>query len=56
MSEEVFRWVITAGVGIAALSMVVQAIVLASVARAARKMQEKSEPLIERMRDLGRQG
>jgi peptidoglycan DL-endopeptidase LytF len=48
MTDEVFRWVVTAGVAIAALSMLVQAIVMASLARAMRKLQANAEPLIDR--------
>src|SRR5262249_26298772 len=55
MSDDVFRMVVAAGVVIAALSFVVQAIVGVMVLRATRKMQrrgtalsDRAEPLIER--------
>jgi peptidoglycan DL-endopeptidase LytF len=55
MTDEVFRWAVTAGVALAAVAMVVQAIVLASVARAVRKLQANAEPLIERAGPLADQ-
>ena len=52
MSEEMFRWVITAGVAIATLCIVVQAIVMIVVLRVATTMQAKVSPLIEQAKPL----
>jgi hypothetical protein len=46
MPEDVFRIVVTGAVVIAALAFVVQAAMMAAVARTVRKMQEESEPLM----------
>jgi len=48
MSEETFRWVITAGVGLTALSMVVAAILAQTVASGLRKLQVRVQATIDR--------
>jgi uncharacterized protein YoxC len=49
MTEELFRWVVAAGVGLACLAMLVQAIVLLMFYRSIRKIQEQAEPFLERV-------
>jgi uncharacterized protein YoxC len=49
MTEELFRWVVAAGVGLACLAMVVQAIVLLMFYRSIRKIQEHAGPFLERV-------
>jgi uncharacterized protein YoxC len=49
MTEELFRWVVAAGVGLACLAMLVQAIVLLMFYRSIRKIQEQAGPFIERV-------
>jgi len=49
MTDELFRWVVAAGVGIACLAILVQAIVLLLFYRSVRKIQERAEPLIDRV-------
>lgn len=48
MSEETFRIVVTAAVAIASLALIVQAFVVMALARTARKVQEKFDPIIDR--------
>jgi len=52
MSEELFRIVITAAVGLACIAFIVQAGVVLALYRAARKMQDKVEPLMERAKPI----
>jgi len=59
MPEDTFRWVITGGVGIAALCVLVMAIVAIMMYRAVSRMQakvndltERAEPVIETVRRL----
>jgi methyl-accepting chemotaxis protein len=47
MTDDVFRWVITAGVLLAALSMLVQAIVLIRIGGVVRKLKKDADPAIE---------
>jgi uncharacterized protein YoxC len=47
MTDELFRWVVAAGVGLACLAMVVQAFVLLMVYRSIRKIQEQAAPFVE---------
>ena len=47
MTEELFRWVVAAGVGLACLAMVMQAIVLLMFYRSIRKIQEQAKPFLE---------
>ena len=49
MTDELFRWVVAAGVGLACLAMVVQAIVLLMFYRSIRRLQEQAAPLIDRV-------
>jgi ABC-type transporter Mla subunit MlaD len=48
MPEDVFRIIVTVGVGVAAVALLVQASVLIGLYKAFRKMQEKVSPIIER--------
>ena len=47
MSEETFRWVVAGGVGLAALSFVVLAIVAAVIASLAMKLKAKLDPILD---------
>jgi len=47
MTDELFRWVVAAGVALACLAMVVQAFVLLMVYRSIRKVQEQAKPFID---------
>jgi hypothetical protein len=49
MTDELFRWVVAAGVGLACLAMVVQAIVLLMFYRSVRKIEAQAAPLIDRV-------
>src|SRR5271163_3952475 len=48
MTEETFRWVITAGVSLAAISALVAAIVALTVASGIRKLQVRVQATIDR--------
>jgi uncharacterized protein YoxC len=52
MTEELFRWVVAAGVGLACLAMVVQAIVLLRFYGSIRKIQEQAGPFIQGVEPL----
>src|SRR5580658_7733500 len=47
MTDELFRWVVAAGVVLACLAVVVQAFVLLMVYRSIRKVQEQAKPFID---------
>jgi archaellum component FlaC len=50
MTEELFRWVVAAGVGLACLAMLVQAIVLLKLHGAVQKViKEQTEPLLAKI-------
>jgi hypothetical protein len=49
MTDEVFRIVVAVAVVIAAIAFVAQAALMAALYGAARKMQKKTEPLVERL-------
>jgi len=48
MSEDTFRWVITAGVGLSWLMMVIMAGAMFGVYRASKRLEEKVTPLLEK--------
>ena len=52
MSDELFRIVISVGVGIASIAFVVQAFVVLALYRTGRKMQEKVDSLTGRIEPL----
>jgi len=53
MTEELFRWVVAAGVGLACLAMIVQAIVLLKLHGAVQKViKEQAEPLLAKIQPL----
>lgn len=49
MSQETFQWVVAIGVGLAALSMMVQAVIVFVVYKTTKKVEEQVTPLIPRV-------
>jgi len=49
MTDELFRWVVAAGVGLACISMVAQAVVLLMFYRSIRKIQDHAASFLERV-------
>ena len=48
MSEDVFRWVITAGIGLSWLTTLVTAVAMLGVYRTSKRMEERVRPLIDK--------
>src|SRR6185437_7980956 len=52
MSDEVFRIVVAIGVAISAIAMLVQTLLFLGVAKAARKMEESTSPIVPALRPV----
>ena len=52
MPEDVFRIIVTAAVALAAIAFIVQAAIMAGLYRAVRKMQERTDPLAEKLQAM----
>jgi methyl-accepting chemotaxis protein len=48
MSEEVFRWVITVGVGVSSLMTLVTTVAMLALYRTSKRMEAKVEPLVDK--------